>query len=40
MRVNREGIFPISEAERKLTLAEVIDYLKTTDTENAIKAIQ
>lgn len=33
--------FPsISEAERKLTLAEVTDYLKTTDTENAIKAIQ
>ncbi len=33
-------LFPISEAERKLTLAEVIDYLKTTDTENAIKALQ
>jgi len=33
-------LFPISEAERKLTLAEVIEYLKTTDTESAIKAIQ
>ena len=32
--------FPISEAERKFTLAEVIEYLKTTDTDNAIKAIQ
>lgn len=34
------SIFPISEAERKLTLAEVIEFLKTTDTENAIKAVQ
>ena len=30
----------VSEAERKITMNEVIDYLKTTDTENAIKAIQ
>lgn len=30
----------VSEPERKLTLAEVIRYLETADTENAIKAIQ
>lgn len=37
---NQSLLFPISEEERKLTLAEVIDYLKTADTESAIKAIQ
>ena len=31
--------FPVSEPERKLTLAEVTKYLETADTENAIKSI-
>ena len=30
----------VSESERKFTLAEVIEYLKTADPENALKAVQ
>jgi len=33
-------LFPVSEPERKVTLAEVIDYLETADTENTIKDIR
>ncbi|MCC6606782.1 MAG: AAA family ATPase [Anaerolineae bacterium] len=32
------AIFPVSEAEHKLTLAEVVQYLRTADTENAINS--
>ncbi len=35
----QKELFPIPESERKLTLSEVIKYLQTADTENAIKAI-
>lgn len=34
------SLFPLSESEHKLTLSEVINYLRTADPENAIKAIQ
>ncbi|MDM8522189.1 AAA family ATPase [Desulfococcaceae bacterium HSG8] len=34
------SFFPVSEPERKVTLAEVIDYLETADTENTIKDIR
>jgi hypothetical protein len=33
-------LLPVSESEIRLNLAEVIKYLETADTENAIKAIQ
>lgn len=33
------SIFPVSEAERRLTLAEVTKYLETADTENTLKEI-
>jgi len=33
----QEELFPISEQERKFTLAEVIRYLRTADTESTIK---
>ncbi len=39
--VHQQPLFSdISEPERKLTLAEVTNYLKTADTENALKAVQ
>ncbi|MBK9091279.1 MAG: AAA family ATPase [Anaerolineae bacterium] len=34
------AFLPVSEVERKLTVAEAIRYLQTADPENAIKAIQ
>ena len=34
------SLFSVSEPERRVTLAEVIDYLQTADTENTIKDIQ
>ena len=34
------SFFNVSKSERKLTLSEVIDYLKTADTENVIQAIK
>ncbi|MCP4110295.1 MAG: AAA family ATPase [Desulfobacteraceae bacterium] len=34
------SLFSVNESERRLTLAEVIKYLETADTENTIKAIQ
>jgi hypothetical protein len=34
------SLFPVSEPERKVTLAEVIDYLQTSDIENTIKNIR
>ena len=36
----RWPLFPVSEPERKATLAEVTDYLQTADTENTIKDIR
>jgi predicted ATPase len=33
-------LFPLPEAERKLILNDVIQYLRTADPENALKAIQ
>lgn len=36
----QEELFPISEQERRLTMAEAIRYLQTGDTENTIKAFQ
>lgn len=34
------SLFTVSEPERKVTLAEVIDYLQTSDIENTIKNIR
>ncbi len=34
------SFFPISEAERKFTISEVIRYLETAESENIIEAIQ
>jgi len=34
------SLFSLSDAERKLTLSEVVKYLQTADVENAIRAIQ
>ncbi len=33
------SLYPVSDSERKLTASEVIRYLETADTENAIRAI-
>ena len=42
LKVDEEQLsfFPVPEPERKLTLAEVIRYLQTADTESTIKAFQ